>query len=294
MELLMCVRSNDINSALHQIIGGSFRSICYPIRKFPQQRKHVNAVSRWQISICVISLLLRKETLTPRPIADKSGRSDFKIFLTGYPAFFNVDTPSCDYTTFYYYQPDHHGIHRPGNWAYLYQPLRLQLNNLVSSLNVMLSQVANSVNSQYPSQKVWFVDPNPRYNGHRFCEDGVTEPDDSRSDTWLFLSAWGDNSLPGTASAQDANNAEMSAVAAGNSTGLPDPNTCSSTLGQSTDWADRMVRTYHFNFSFLPKAIDSDLRRSFNGSTDCGWVYVGQGYQRLLVNLFLLDEGQIY
>lgn len=49
----------------------------------------------------------------------KSGRSDFKIYMTGYPAFFNVDTASCDYTTFYYWQPGHHAFHRPGNWAYL-------------------------------------------------------------------------------------------------------------------------------------------------------------------------------
>ena len=178
-------------------------------------------------------------------IIEKSGRDDFKIYLTGYPAFFNVDTASCDYSTFYYWQPGHHAFHRIGNWAYLYQALRVQLNNLVSNLNTMLSHVANSVNSHYDSQRVWYVDPNPNFDGHRFCEkDGdteVTEPDENRLDTWLFLSAWPDNSLEGSESAQDANNEEMNAVVAGNSTALPDPNTCDSTLGQSNDWADRIL-----------------------------------------------------
>ena len=196
-------------------------------------------------------------------IIDKSGRSDFKIFLTGYPAFFNVDTASCDYSTFYYWQPGHHGFHRIGNWAYLYQALRLKLNNLVTSLNTMLSQVADAVNSAYPSQRVWFIDPNPRYDGHRFCEkDGgteVTEPDENRQDTWLFLSGWPDNSLPGTESAQDANNEEENAVVAGNSTALPNPNTCQSTLGQSTDWADRMLCD-------TARAINSASTLGTNGS----------------------------
>lgn len=155
---------------------------------------------------------------------DKSGRDDFKVYMTGYPAFFNVDTASCDYTTFYYWQPDHHGFHHLGNWAYLYRPLRLKINNLVSELNTMLSQVATSVNTRYTSQRVWFVDPNPLFDGHRFCEsDGgieVTEPDASRSDTWLFLSGWEDNNLPDTDSSRHANKQQANAVSAGNGTEL--------------------------------------------------------------------------
>ena len=59
----------------------------------------------------------------------------------------------------------------------------MQVNNLVTDLNTMLSQVADSVNRQYPSQRFWFVDPNPIFTGHRFCEIDVTEPDASRLDT---------------------------------------------------------------------------------------------------------------
>lgn len=186
-------------------------------------------------------------------IIQKSGRDDFKIYMTGYPVFFNVDTATCDYTTFYYWQPGHHSFHRIGNWAYLYRDLRLKINNLVTDLNTMLSQVATSVNSNYPSQRVWFVDPNPLYNGHRFCESDngkeVVEPDSSRLDTWLFLSGWGDNSLPSTESAQDADNEQSNAVFAGNGTNLgnvatlPDPDTCTATNAAAGDhdWYDQMT-----------------------------------------------------
>ena len=184
---------------------------------------------------------------------DKSGRDDFKVYMTGYPAFFNVDTKTCDYSTFYYWQPGHHGFHHLGNWAYLYQALRLQINNLVTALNTMLSQVADSVNAQYPSQRVWFVDPNPAYDGHRFCETDagteVTEPDASRADTWLFLSGWGDNNLPGTESSQDADDQQLNAISAGNDTNLgnaaslPDPSTCGATNAAAgdNDWYDLMA-----------------------------------------------------
>ena len=200
---------------------------------------------------------------------DKSGRGDFKIYLTGYPAFFNTDTNSCDYSTFYYWQPGHHAFHRIGNWAYLEKPLRLKLNKLVSDLNTMLSQIADAVNTQYPSKRVTWVDPNPKYDGHRFCEkDGgteVTEPDSSRTDTWLFLSGWPDNSLPGTASAQDAINQEAKAIAAGNQTALPDPNTC----GQSNDWADQILCD-------TAKAVSQSNAQTTNDNTTAGPTWAAE------------------
>lgn len=107
----------------------------------------------------------------------------------------------------------------------------------------MLSQIVDSVNKQYPTRSVKFIDPNPLFNGHRFCEKDVTEPDSSRMDTWLFLPGWGDNSLPNTASAQTATKQEMAAVAAGNKTALPDPSICKNALGAKggNDWYNRML-----------------------------------------------------
>ena len=179
-------------------------------------------------------------------IIAKSGRADFKIYQTGYPAFFNVDTDSCDYSTFFYWQPGHHAFHRSGvNWAYLLKDLRLKLNNLVIAVNTMVKQAVDTVNAAYPEQRVWFIDTNPAFDGRRFCEiDGgieVIEPDPSRTDPWLFLSSWSDNSLPGTDSALDEENEEISALVAGNLTALPDPNTCKTTDDGDNDWYDNIL-----------------------------------------------------
>ncbi|KIW19587.1 hypothetical protein PV08_00160 [Exophiala spinifera] len=178
-------------------------------------------------------------------IIDKSGRADFKIYQTGYPAFFNVDTDSCDLTTFYHWEPGHHSFKHLGNWTYLVKFLRLQLNNLVTDLNTMLSQVVDSVNQAYPEQRVWFIDPNPAFNGHRFCEmDGnveVTEPDSSRIDTWLFLSGWIDNALLTAATSSGNEVQELKELQAGNLTALPDPNTCNTAATGNKDWYDNML-----------------------------------------------------
>ena len=66
-------------------------------------------------------------------------------------------------------------------WVYLYRDHRRRLNKLVLDLKLMLSQVANTVNRQNPSQRIWFIDPNPAFEGHHFCEIDagvkVIEPD---------------------------------------------------------------------------------------------------------------------
>ena len=105
----------------------------------------------------------------------------------------------------------------------------------------MLSYAVQGVNNDYPGyQRVWFIDPNEAYNGHRFCEDGVTEPDPARQDTWLFLSGWPDNSLPGTdtASISGASEADETIKSGpGDVSMLPDPGFC----GRSRDWYDQML-----------------------------------------------------
>ena len=180
-----------------------------------------------------------------RQIIDKSGRDDLKVYMTGYPTFFNVDTDTCEYSTFYYWQPGHHGIHHIGNWAYLYKDLRRKLNDLVNELNRMLSQVSDAVNQGSPDPRVRFVDINPKFDGHRFCEKDagqeVTKPDKNRMDTWLFLSGWPDNGVPGSESAAESLNEEHDAIVKGNSTAIPYANDCPNNLGKSTDWADRML-----------------------------------------------------
>jgi hypothetical protein len=145
--------------------------------------------------------ILQFVEITLVQIINKSSRDDLKVFVTGYPTFFNVDTQFCNKASF-----DFWGIGKAfgfcgGAVPCLTQELRRTVNQLSIDLNRQLDAAVRRVNSE-KGDIVRFIDPNPAYNGHRFCEvdDGVEvkEPDPSRADTWFFLSAWPDNKLDGT------------------------------------------------------------------------------------------------
>jgi hypothetical protein len=175
-------------------------------------------------------------TLALSQIINKSGRADFKIYVTGYTAFFNVDTDYCDQTTFWYWNPHHAGLFEtldPQVDPALTKDLRLRLNNLVTDLNRLLIGAIDNVNTG-GTQHAVFVDPNTRFNGHRFCEQDngqdVQEPAPNRQDTWFFLSAWPDNNLAN--SIVPFSGDELAQLAAGNTTAMPDPDTACGPINQ--------------------------------------------------------------
>lgn len=155
--------------------------------------------------------------------------------------------------TFSIWNP-HHGPWQPGySNQWLSKELRLKVNNLVAELNTILSQKVLSVNGEYGlpfPPRVTFIDPNFTYNTHRFCEidDGneVQEPTDDREDTWFFLSNWKDWPIPddpeAATSSANEDSQEQQQQLAGNTTALPDPNTCGEVLDFSSnyDWGMRM------------------------------------------------------
>ena len=178
-----------------------------------------------------------------KKILDKSGNDTFKIYMTGYVTFFNEITPLCESSSFRIYNPHYDTTHEEKGQPWLTTALRTQLNDVVVALNMMLSHITNSVNNDYANtQRVVFVDPNPAYTGHRWCEEGVYEPDNERLDTWLFLSSAPDNNLPDNPlSASESYNQQQSEQVAGPSFALPDPTTCRENLAQfhsnvGTDW----------------------------------------------------------
>lgn len=132
--------------------------------------------------------------------------------MTSYVDFFNTDTTDCDKTTFHYvwarYDP-------PSDWplnriVLLSTNLRKELNDLVQRLNKAISNAVDAANHQHGSERVHFVDLQPKWNDqHHWCENGnFHEPDASRQDTWFFLSAWDDVPIEGQTSVetlQDAN-----------------------------------------------------------------------------------------
>ena len=135
--------------------------------------------------------------LALQQMMEKSGQPHFKVVVAGYLSFFNADTKSCNHTTFKFLFPSHHPVHLGAYWAYLDQSRRIQVNKVAIALNNMLSQAIDSVNAQYSSPRARFFDPNPAFDGKRFCENhngiDVIEPDLSRMETYFFLAGWKDN-----------------------------------------------------------------------------------------------------
>ncbi|KEF52275.1 uncharacterized protein A1O9_11515 [Exophiala aquamarina CBS 119918] len=99
----------------------------------------------------------------------KRKRSDALLLVTGYARFFNERTDLCDHVTFSRTRP----------LDYLTKDKRRALNQLVSLLNDVVRASADIHGAKY-------VDIDGIYEGHRFCEEGVHEPDIGRDDTWFF------------------------------------------------------------------------------------------------------------
>jgi hypothetical protein len=91
------------------------------------------------------------------------------LLVTGYARFFNERTDLCDHITFSRTKP----------LDYLTKDKRRALNQLVSMLNDVVRASADIHGAKY-------VDIDGIFEGHRFCEYGVHEPDVGREDTWFF------------------------------------------------------------------------------------------------------------
>ncbi len=107
----------------------------------------------------------------------------FTITVTGYAQFFNADTTLCDDCSF-------------GVWWHgpkLKRRLRRRMNKMVLAVNDKIRRSVDSINAEFWETKVLFVDYDALFEGHRFCEEGVQEPDYLRQDTWFFLIGGSDN-----------------------------------------------------------------------------------------------------
>ena len=108
----------------------------------------------------------------------------FHLFMTGYTAFFNEDTTQCDGVTF-----KRCVVPAPLCWfdtaAMLTRELRRNLNRLVTNLNARLAGIVEEFN-KVERDAVTFVDYNKAFDGHRFCEVGVTEPDNDPTRSWFY------------------------------------------------------------------------------------------------------------
>lgn len=104
--------------------------------------------------------------------------SQFRLYMSGYAHFWNVGSTQCDDVTWSYWNR--------ADPPKLTRDLRNKLNTLTSNLNNAINDAVGRANAADPRQPVVFVDYSPSFNTHRYCEDGVNEPDPNRSDTWFF------------------------------------------------------------------------------------------------------------
>lgn len=105
-------------------------------------------------------------------IQEKATRSQFVIYQTGYPQFFQNTDQTCDKDRFwvgmlgwYYYG------------EYLTQPLRSRMNQLSVNINERIPSLVDEWNADLNRKQVVFVPTDESvFSGHRYCEEGRTEP----------------------------------------------------------------------------------------------------------------------
>lgn len=151
----------------------------------------------------------------------------FTITITGYARFFNAETKPCDDRSF-------------GIWWHgpkLERRLRQRMNNMVLAVNEKIKRSIENINSEYATPKAFFVDYDALFEGHRFCEKGVDEPDYNRNETWFFLVGGRDNADDGD------ENVRLQALErpVPPDSPLRDPDTCMDVAMESGDWGERAV-----------------------------------------------------
>ncbi|TWU74768.1 hypothetical protein ED733_005935 [Metarhizium rileyi] len=149
----------------------------------------------------------------------------FVITVSGYARFFNEHTKDCDERSF--------GVWWRG--PKLKRELRRRMNRMVLSVNDKIERSVHAINTDFTEPRVMFVDYDDAFEGHRFCELNVTEPDYSRNETWFFLVGGEDNHYHGIHRQHERSN-RNELLPLGSP--LIDPDTCLEPAQRTGDWGD--------------------------------------------------------
>ncbi len=176
-------------------------------------------------------------------------RPRFRVVVTGYARFFNSETDDCDRRSMSVLWHSGNATGVPSNatdTTYLTKGLRRRMNGLVAGTNRKLRNVVDNVNRRFSSPssalsaggapaapRVLFVDYDAAFDGHRFCEPGVEEPDYARDDTWFFLVGGADNNATDPAG-EDQLTLDPSSP-------LVDPARCRDLADARGDWGERAL-----------------------------------------------------
>ncbi|KAL8915870.1 MAG: hypothetical protein Q9208_008817 [Pyrenodesmia sp. 3 TL-2023] len=115
---------------------------------------------------------------TLRQGTDRQGPS-FKIYVTGYAQFFNERTAQCNTVSF---RPDYFRFALKAK-QYLTIGKRRALNKIARDLNAGIREAVMKANFGAPG-RVFFIDYDRQFEGHRFCDRIEPNPDDA--ETWFF------------------------------------------------------------------------------------------------------------
>lgn len=151
----------------------------------------------------------------------------FTITVTGYARFFNAETLDCDECSF--------GVWWRG--PKLERQLRRRMNEMVLSVNDKIKRSVDAINSGFTEPRVHFVNYDDAFEGHRFCEPNVTEPDYGRNETWFFLVGGSDNS----AVDQQSFLHEAYEKVLPQDSPLIDPDRCLDQAERSGDWGEKAL-----------------------------------------------------
>ncbi|KAG5950115.1 hypothetical protein E4U53_005472 [Claviceps sorghi] len=154
----------------------------------------------------------------------------FTSTVTGYARFFNEHTDDCDHRSF--------GVWWRG--PKLKKDLRRRMNKMVLSVNAKIRQSVNSINMAFAPPRVFFVDYDIAFDGHRFCEPNVIEPDYTRNSTWFFLVGGPDNAEEDLKARSAVVPSKYNRLLTSGSD-LADPDTCLVPAEKSGDWGQLAV-----------------------------------------------------
>ncbi|KAK3341926.1 SGNH hydrolase-type esterase domain-containing protein [Lasiosphaeria hispida] len=158
--------------------------------------------------------------LVLREILDKirwEKHPDFFIAVTGYARFFDTLTEGCNNASL--------GVW----WGGGGQGTKLTTEGAVEGVNAMFGRRGR--------RKVMFVDFDDMFKGHRFCEEGVEEPDYERQETWFFLPGGGDKNERNGTGGEDWKGMELLE----DGSVLVHPERCLEGAERSGDWGERAL-----------------------------------------------------
>jgi hypothetical protein len=128
-----------------------------------------------------------------------SQTGNFALFVTAYPRFFATDSRECDSMNFNFWKPCYEPYTFGGCHGYdlskinpkMTLELRKTLNGLTDDVNALIKRlVERKASTLPPNRKIFFVDYNKEFEGHRLCEVGVEEPEIRSNHTWVFTNSY--------------------------------------------------------------------------------------------------------